>query len=426
MSSTDERPLSSLAAKDLFNYMEQIKISFTETDQTEIAATVRTEISAAIAPLHASQREILEELESTKLRVSDDNADTKAKVSELQDQMILMQHQLTKSSTPTTSLPVSPNPSTTGPLQVPLIHHPSTSADDRHSAAALEVIHNARKILGFSPITPDDISYLKAQHNMNDNTEAMSVAIFKFLNCKMKVPKSFTDQLITKRIFPPSRHPTDWKTLYVEFEDTSITDLIKQYVTNLLPGKSVSIYVPHSLFPRFSAVRDIEHSYRNGDIKHKTKVKYGPADFALLVKPRHERAPWFHVSLSSLPPLKLSVFDGNPSSSPPPGRARLSSKRTRSESSETEDTCVNKQKVDSICDNPSANKETDDADTELHENPDNPMKTPSKDDPVLPPINRDLGSFHPSACLSPSAAQNLNFNFASKSGIPLMKNHLNC
>ena len=421
--STDERPLSSLAAKDLFNYMEQIKISFTATAQTEIAATVRTEISAAIAPLHASQREIVEELESTKLKVSeiaDDNADTKAKVSELQEQMILMQHQLTKSST----LPVPPNPSTTGRPQVPPIHHPSTSTD-RHSAAALEVIHNARKILGFSPITPDDISYLKAQNNMNDDTEAKSVAIIEFLNCEMKVPKSFTDQLIMKRIFPPSRHPTEWKTLYVEFEDTSITDLINQYVTNLLPGKSVSIYVPHSLFPRFSAVRDIEHSYRNGDIKHKTKVKYGPTDFALLAKPRHERAPWFHVSLSSLPPLKLSVFDGNPSSSPPPGRARLSSKRSRSESSETEDNRVNKQKVDSSSDNPNANKETDDADTEVHENPDNLLKTPSKDDPVLP-INRDLGSFHPSACLSPSAAQNLNFNFASKSGIPLMKNHLNC
>jgi hypothetical protein len=182
--STDERPLSSLAAKDLFNYMEQIKISFTQTAQTEIAATVRTEISAAIAPLHASQREIVEELESTKLKVSeiaDDNADTKAKVSELQEQMILMQHQLTKSSTPTTSLPVPPNPSTIGRPQVPPIHHPSTSTD-RHSAAALEVIHNARKILGFSPITPDDISYLKAQNNMNDNTEAMSVAIIEFLN----------------------------------------------------------------------------------------------------------------------------------------------------------------------------------------------------------------------------------------------------
>jgi hypothetical protein len=129
--------------------------------------------------------------------------------------------------------------------------------------------------------------------------------------------------------------------------------------------------------------------------------------------------------LSNLPPLKLSVFDGNPSSSPPPGRARLSSKRTRSESSETEDARVNKQKVDSSGDHLDANKETADAETELHQNPDNPMKTPSKENPGHP-INRDLGSFHPSACLSPSAAQNLNFNFASKSGIPLMKNHLNC
>jgi hypothetical protein len=38
------------------------------------------------------------------------------------------------------------------------------------------------------------------------------------------------------------------------------------------------------------------------------------------------------VPLSSLPPLQLSSFDGNPSSSPPPGTTRLSSKRSRPES----------------------------------------------------------------------------------------------
>ena len=84
---------------------------------------------------------------------------------------------------------------------------------------------------------------------------------------------------------------------------------------------------------------------------------------------------------------------------------------------------MNKQKVDTNSSNP---EETNDADTgDEHRNVENPQKTPSKDDPVLP-INKDLGAFHPSACLSPSAAQNLNFDFSSKSGIPLMKKSLNC
>ena len=39
------------------------------------------------------------------------------------------------------------------------------------------------------------------------------------------------------------------------------------------------------------------------------------------------------MSLAHLPPLSLSPYDGNPSSDPPPGRTRLSSKRNRSSDS---------------------------------------------------------------------------------------------
>ena len=242
--------------------------------------------------------------------------------------MILMQHQLTKSSTPTTSLPVSPNPSTTGPLQLPLIHHPSTSADDRHSAAALEVIHNARKILGFSPITPDDISYLKAQNNMNDNTEAMSVAIIEFLNCEMKVPKSFTDQLIMKRIFPPSRHPTEWKTLYVEFEEESSVHYIYSYVRNLCKGINLHIYIPHSFFDRFEAIDSIAYKIRKGPGDFKTRIQYGTNDLILYKKSPSDLS-WNIVPLEDLPPLNLEPPQPQ-SNSPPLGRPRTLKRKERS------------------------------------------------------------------------------------------------
>ena len=53
----------------------------------------------------------------------------------------------------------------------------------------------------------------------------------------------------------------------------------------------------------------------------------------LLIKPKHGSSSWQHVSLDSLPPLEVTPYNGSPSSSPPPGRQRLPSKRPRSDGS---------------------------------------------------------------------------------------------
>ena len=221
---------------------------------------------------------------------------------------------------------------------------------------------------------------------------------------QMKVPRSVTDTIVIKRIFPPAKQPTGWTTLYAEFHEASTADLLNQYVRNLLPGKSVSIYVPHSLFPRYSAVRDIEHSYRNGVIKHKTKIKYGPSDFVLLVKPRESNSPWSFIPLDSLPPLELSAFNGTQSSSPPPGRTRLPSKRARTESQESNIRST-KSKLDDEPDDNASNEasETDQPEVE-------PVIDPTQAAPVLPAVS-DLGTSEPSS----SGPIN-----------PQTKNHLNC
>ena len=92
---------------------------------------------------------------------------------------------------------------------------------------------------------------------------------------------------------------------------------------------------PHSLYPRFRSINTIAHSYRNGTVRHKTKVRYGISDFVLLVKPKDDiRSKWTYVSLEHLPPLQLSPYDGNPSLNLPPGRTRIPSKRARPTSPE--------------------------------------------------------------------------------------------
>ena len=349
----EPRPLSSLTDIDLKKYLNDCIQTFAQDSHAKIATTVRTEVAAAVAPLQESQKEIVADLEATKAQVSEmaaDYSDTKAKVNELQ---LTFQQFLNQCSNTSTSVEhvatARPSPAPHfPPLQRPPPPQQQVQPQTPLSRdAAVNAVHHARKILGFSPIVQEDIDFLKEKHSVEDTNEAMKLAVIEFLNDEMKVPKSITDRLSIKRIFPPAKQPTGWKTLYAEFNDISTSELINQYVTNLNPGKSVSIYVPHNLYPRFSAIRDLEHSYRHGDIKHKTRVKYGTSDFVLLVKPRGVVAPWTYVSLSSLPPLELSFFDGNPSLSPPPGRSRLpSSKRARSDSPDDKITRINRTKLD--------------------------------------------------------------------------------
>ena len=344
------RPLSSLTDLDLKGYLNDCIKTFAQDYNAQIATTV----CAAVAPIQETQREMAADLEATKSRVSEmasDYSDTKAKVDELQ---LTFQQFLNQGNKPH---PHNPSPSAARPSLGPQIvppqhpqpqHQLQTQTHPHTREAAVNVVHQSRRILGFSPIVQDDIDFLKKKHSVEDIHQAMKLAVIEFLNDEMKVPKSVTDKLSIKRIFPPAKQLTGWKTLYTEFNDISTSELINQYVTNLQPGKSVSIYVPHSLYPRFSAIRDLEHSYRHGDIRHKTKVKYGTSDFVLLVKPRDTvHAPWTYVSLDSLPPLELSPYNGNPSLSPPPGRSRLlSSKRARSDSPDADIARNNKTKLD--------------------------------------------------------------------------------
>ena len=89
----------------------------------------------------------------------------------------------------------------------------------------------------------------------------------------MNVPANVLQSLSFVKIFPPANQSTNWDRLYVEFQDCVTADLINRYAVNLKPGKTVSIYVPHGLYPRFNSIRDIAHTYRHGEIKHKTKIK---------------------------------------------------------------------------------------------------------------------------------------------------------
>ena len=404
-----------LSAADFLKFTEGFNASM-ESFKTSIGDKIHSEVADAIVPLQAMQKVIADDLANTKERVSaieTDNDDTKSKVVDLQKQMASLQKDLSNRPTSSQSnqllLPPDVNPRTlpTPPAPTPLGAPPP---------AAVQVLREAKKILGFSPIRRDDIDYLKMQNSIEDDSQAMISSILEFLTYEMKVPRSITDNLVIRRVFPPAKPSSaGWSTLYAEFQDIASAELIQQYVRNLLHGKTVSIYVPHSLHPRYSAIGNIAHEYRNGEIKHKTKIKYGTSDFVLVIKPKNSNTPWSYVSLNTLPPLELSSFDGNPSSSPPPGRTRLSSKRGRSPSPESSRSKpTQKLRTDGAA---SPDSEDNTAVNHNHSSEaaatgsaSSPPRTPPKSAP--PTVSNDHGLFGPSACASPKVSQNQNFTFS--------------
>ena len=312
-----------LTTEAFMKYIDDLKTSLSDELKTSLSQTIRTEVTAAVAPLLEKHAELVDDISSTKVRVTNvetESALTKARVAELEKQVDALKH-------PTPSFPQQ-----NVPTQFPTLNTLSSAKQDLPLPScpdAQSVLRDAKRIVGFSPITIDDIRFLKDQNPALDDAGAMSESIKEFLKDEMKVPTYVTDKFVIKRVFPPARPPpTGWNTLYAEFTDLVTTDTIFQFARNLRPGRNVSIYVPHSLHHRFTAVNSIAHEYRNGPVKHKTRVKYGYSDFVLLVKPKNSDAPWSYPPLD-LPPLQLSHFDGNTGSSPPPGRTRLTSKRSR-------------------------------------------------------------------------------------------------
>ena len=219
------------------------------------------------------------------------------------------------------------------PSILPPVSDSSSLSSSRVSYSAIDVLSEAKRVLGFSPIDERDISSLQERLQIVDEMKARDIAIREFLIYEMNIPRHISEALSIVKTFTPARNPSGWTTLYAEFKDTSAVDLINQYVINLKHGNSVNLYVPHSLYPRFRTINSLAHAYCNGDIKHKTKVRYGTTDFVLLIKPLASNSRWTYASLSHLPPLELSLFDGNLTRASPPGRRRLSSKRSRSNES---------------------------------------------------------------------------------------------
>ena len=402
-----------LSKEDFLAFMKQNQIEREKEIQTlttMVKEGVRDEVRQAVTTIVAKQ----DLLENQQNCLEKEHSSLKNRVGLLESELASIKNNPSFSGN---NFPSHPNVST-----APISAEPppvSKSSDD--TSEALKVLRDAKKVLGFSPISTDHLEYLKEQHSLIDDFEAQEYSIREFLEFEMKIPHSTIEKFSIKRIFPPARQ-ADSKTLYVEFSDIATTDHIQQFVTHLNPGVQVSIYIPHALYPRYRAVRDIANSLRfptDGSEKLKYKIKWGISDFVLLTKTKE--SSWKYSSLVSLPPLKLFSSGNSTSSSPAPGRQRLHSKRTRSPEDKSPNfrTFKIRKEVSTLNVDSKVDIET----------PEEPTSEVSPKTPEKSTLSsaRDQGSFLPSACISPTAAANKNFTFGkSLSSIPKIQKSLNC
>ena len=98
------------------------------------------------------------------------------------------------------------------------------------------------------------------QHDLSE-ADAMTAVIRQFLNLEMKFPSEVIQAQTISKVFPPASRATGgWDLLYAEFDRSLFEDIILQHARFLLPGKRISIYVPHTLYARFSAINHSAHS----------------------------------------------------------------------------------------------------------------------------------------------------------------------
>ena len=97
----------------------------------------------------------------------------------------------------------------------------------------------------------------------------------------MSIPQPVTHSLNILDI----SHQQDLASLTVVFSEMKHVKSIFRYVRNLSPGKKVSLTIPPMLTERYSSLLTQAYYSRNGNVRHKTVIKFLDNSLALYAKP---------------------------------------------------------------------------------------------------------------------------------------------
>ena len=187
------------------------------------------------------------------------------------------------------------------------------------------IVREARKTVGFSPISNSDIKEVMSEKKIKDMKEGMEEAIKDFFRWEMAIPEEELSRIQFARIF---RREGDTKTnndkLYVEFVEESMATRVYKYVRKMRSHCKILTFIPGAFRERGEELEKVAYSLRHSNPSHKTRIRWGWGDLILEKKKRGSREQYRSVNVTHLPPVNLMATSRqkltNQTSSPAPGR----------------------------------------------------------------------------------------------------------
>ena len=201
------------------------------------------------------------------------------------------------------------------------------------------VVRGARKTVGFSPITDQDIKEVMDELQIENQEVGMKEAMKDFFRAEMSMPEDVIDQLKFTKIFRRdggSRQEDN--RLYVEFSEDSMSGLVYKFVRKMRKECNILTYIPHSFRERAAELEKAAFKMRHMTPSYNTKIRWGWGDLLLERRIRGSKEQYKTVNMTDLPPVDLSATTRvrlampSPTASPAPGR-KARKKRVRSEES---------------------------------------------------------------------------------------------
>ena len=197
------------------------------------------------------------------------------------------------------------------------------------------IVRRARKTLGFSPITDQDIREV-----MDDlKIENQEIGMKDFLREEMAMPEDVIDQLKFTQIFRRdggSRQEDD--KLYVEFSEENMPGLVYKFVRKMRKECNLLTYIPEAFRERAEELEKAAFKLRHLTPSYNTKIRWGWGDLLLERRIRGSNEQYKTVNMTDLPPVDLSATPRvrlampSPTASPAPGR-KARKKRVRTQDS---------------------------------------------------------------------------------------------
>ena len=206
---------------------------------------------------------------------------------------------------------------------------PSSQGTAKYNKEIYSVVRRARKIVGFSPITDNNIKEVMEDLQVEDLEVGKQEVIKDFLRAEMAMPNDVIDQLKFARIFRRAggtRQEDD--KLYVEFSEDNMPAIIFKFVRKMRKDCNILTFIPDAFRERAAELEKAAFEMRHMTPSYRTKIRWGWGDLLLERKIRGSNEQFRLVNLTDLPPVDLSATLKerlpNPTSSPAPGRKKRS------------------------------------------------------------------------------------------------------